>query len=117
MFFVWFIVVQLVVAAIVVWALRSNLDNLLIEMAMKQFELRIRDKSTPISAVAVISHKALNAESQTKISKETLKNWGETVKPVFQIEKNLMGGVIIKVGNNVIDCSLRDRLHRAWTQR
>ena len=117
MFFIWFIIAQLVIAVIVVWALKGNLDNLLIDMAMKQFDLRIRDKSSPIIAVTVTSHKKLNAEIQAKIIKETSRNLGETVKPVFQIDKNLMGGMIIKTGSNVIDCSLRDRLHRAKTQR
>lgn len=117
MILVWFVIVQLVIAAIVVFVLRGNLNNLLVEMAMKQFELRIRDKSAPIPAVTVISHKGLHEEIRGTIIKETSKNCGETVKPVFQVDKSLLGGIIMKIGSNIIDCSLRDRLHRARTQR
>src|SRR3989338_8900666 len=101
MFFVWFIIAQLIIAAIVVFVLRKNLDNLLIDMAMKQFELRIRDRSSPVLAVTVTASKEFNAEVQAKIRKETLRHQGESLKPVFQVDKSLMGGMIIKIGNNV----------------
>ena len=113
MVLVLFILAQLVVAAGIVFVLKKVLDNMLAELALRQFELVGREKKSLDAPLVVITHKGLNAKQEQRIVQVALKQFGAAAKPSFQVDRSLLGGMVIKVGSYLIDCSLKDRLRRA----
>ena len=117
MIFIYFIFGQLVVAVWVVLFLKKKLDGILIESAIKQLEYLGAEKKSGIKSVAAVTHKNLDLKNQEQLKRTVAKQLGATTVLSFQIDKSLMGGVVLKLGNQVIDCSLRDRLQQAWRYR
>ena len=113
MFLIFVFLAQLVVCAIVVFILKKILDNILIDSAIRQLELCNQGKKSSIDALTVISYQNLNTKNQERITRAALKQFGETAKPAFTIDRSLLGGMVIKVGSRIIDCSLKDRLRQA----
>lgn len=113
MFFAYVLLGQIVVASIVVLVLKKTLDNILIDSAIRQLELLSQEKKTGVQAVTVVTHKDLKVAYQERLKRATLKQLGAAAALSFQIDKSLLGGMVIKVGAHTIDCSLRDRLRQA----
>lgn len=76
----------------------------LFEQERAEFERRRR--------VEVISAYRLQAKYQQSIKAAMTKRLGQEVDLSVQIDRSLIGGVIIRAGDTVIDASLRGRLTR-----
>jgi F0F1-type ATP synthase delta subunit len=114
MVFFLFISGQLLVAAIVVFVLKYKLDEILLDIGIQQMEVLSSEKKAKVKAVTVITHKSLSTKYQDRIVRTVSKQFGSGAALSFQIDKNLMGGAIFKLGDVVaFDCSLRERLQRA----
>ena len=72
-----------------------------------------QEKRAGVKAVTVVTHKNLKVAYQERLRRAVLKQLGAAAALSFQIDKSLLGGMIIKLGAHVIDCSLRDRLRQA----
>jgi len=112
MYFLYILLGQIVVAAIVVVVLKKTLDNILIDSAIRQFELLSEEKKAGVASVTVITHKDLKFAYQERLKRATLKQLGAAALS-FQVDKSLLGGMVIKAAAHTIDCSLRDRLQQA----
>jgi F-type H+-transporting ATPase subunit delta len=58
----------------------------------------------------VISAVSLNADQQAKIAGELRERYGDQLEVRFSVDPSLIGGLIIRVGDQVLDNSLRARL-------
>ena len=111
MLFVIFILGQIAVAAIVIFFLKKKLDNILIDLAIRQLELYRGEKA--IKVATVVTHKNLNPQYQEHLRRIVAKQLGESAVLSYQTDKSLLGGIIIKLGDQIMDYSLRDRLRQA----
>lgn len=106
---------QGILAVIIVIVLKNILDNNLIESAIRRLEWWLRtEHSSSVNQVTVISHKKLHPKNEERIVKAAGEYFKDSGKPVFQIDRKIMGGVVIKVGENIFDYSLKDRLRLAF---
>ena len=63
-----------------------------------------------ISRIKVISAVEMNKESKNRLL-ETLKNkLGQQIIPEYLIQKEILGGLIIKIGDKIIDLSLNKKI-------
>ena len=69
-----------------------------------------RSRHEGLSEVTVISAFELSAEQQQNISSAMRKRLGTEVNLSVEIDKELIGGVVIRAGDLLIDASLRGRL-------
>lgn len=58
----------------------------------------------------VTSAVALSAEQQNTITTDLRKRYGDDTKVAFNVDATLIGGLIIRIGDQVLDNSLRTRL-------
>ena len=71
---------------------------------------RKRSAAEDISEVDVITAYPLNENQIKKISESLSKRTGNKIDINIEENKDLIGGVIIRVGDSVVDASLRGRL-------
>ncbi len=83
-----------------------------IHLAVDIFELfeQKRAAAEGISDVEVVSAYALDGAQINTISESISKRLGKKIDVNTEEDKNLIGGVIIRMGDSVIDASLRGRL-------
>jgi len=92
--------------------IRVLIDARRINLATEVFELfeRKRTAAEGISDVEVISAYPLDDAQVNAISESISKRLGKKIDINTDEDKDLIGGVIIRVGDSVIDASLRGRL-------
>ena len=73
-------------------------------------QMKAQDQS--YQDVEVTSAFALSEEQQQKIAKQVEKRLGRSVRMHTQVDNSLIGGVIVKAGDLVIDSSVRARLNQ-----
>ena len=71
---------------------------------------RKRSAAEDISEVDVVTAYPLNENQIKKISESLSKRTGNKIDINIEENKDLIGGVIIRVGDSVVDASLRGRL-------
>lgn len=76
-----------------------------------QFE-HLRAEHEQRIEVMVTSAYALTAEEQTKLANALKKRLNREISITTQVDKSLIGGVILRAGDTVIDGSVRGRLNR-----
>lgn len=60
----------------------------------------------------IISAKPLTAVSEAKLVNKLEQRYGKTVEASIEIDESLIGGAVVKVGDTVIDGSVRGRLEQ-----
>lgn len=70
----------------------------------------LRAEAEKFSDVTVVSAFELNAEQQQKIATALKAKLKREIKLSCKVDKNLLGGVVIRTGDKVIDGSARTRL-------
>ena len=104
---------QIAVAALVVFLLKGKLDDILIESAVRQLEILSSEKKSSVKVITAVTSKNLSSANQERLKKAIVKQFGEAAMLSLQIDQSLLGGIIIKLGSDLIDCSLRTRLRQA----
>ena len=77
----------------------------------EQFE-RLRAEHEQRIEVMVTSAYKLTAAQKTKLSNALKKRLNREISITTQVDKSLIGGVILRAGDTVIDGSVRGRLNR-----
>jgi F-type H+-transporting ATPase subunit delta len=62
--------------------------------------------------VTVTSAVELDPEITKRIGEEIEKQTGQTVELVSNVDENVLGGLVLQVGNMVLDASVRNRLEK-----
>lgn len=85
------------------FALLPDVATLFIEELNKSNETVVAD---------IVSAKPLAEKSQTALIKKLEKRFGKKVETNIKIDESLIGGAVIKVGDTVIDGSVKGRLEQ-----
>ncbi|TYO96563.1 ATP synthase F1 subunit delta [Desulfallas thermosapovorans] len=70
----------------------------------------LANKARNISDVQVTSAVELTKEEKKKLAAVLAKSTGKKVKLSYNVDKELLGGLVVRVGDKVIDGSVRTRL-------
>ncbi len=96
-----------------------NFLNLLLEKHRMPVLFRIRkqfdslwDKENKRLGVTVTSAVELDPEVAQKIGAEIEEQTGETVELESNVDPEILGGLVVQVGNMVLDTSIRNRLEK-----
>lgn len=65
-----------------------------------------------IKLVEIVSAIELSKEQKEKITKKLETKLDKTIKPKWQTDKNIIGGLVIKIDDNVIDSSIKNKLDK-----
>ncbi len=113
----WALLCQLVVFVLGFIVLWGILNNMLADMAVRYIELwrtNEEDEEPPVRLIHVISHRPLKPAYHERIRKALRKNFPSDLKIDFTQDAKILGGVVIRMDEKVMDCSLRDRIQRAF---
>ena len=92
-------------------ALASNKRLTLLPLIAELFELLKAEQEKSID-VTITSALELSGDQQDKLAKALSKRLGRDVNVVNEVDEELIGGLVIKAGDLVIDGSIRAKLHR-----
>lgn len=74
--------------------------------------IRLRDEYLKVKAVEIVSARPLKAEDEQAIVAKLEKKYQVTISLTRTIDPSIMGGVIIRIGDEVIDGSVKTNLSR-----
>lgn len=104
--------VQCVFALVVIFVLKRLLDKELMRAALEKFE---SCKTSPeIKEIAVRSASMINDEFKVYLESIRKRKFTQA-KLSFQEDAALKGGVVIAVGDQLLDFSLSSRLQHIWS--
>ncbi|MFH1194537.1 MAG: ATP synthase F1 subunit delta [bacterium] len=88
--------------------LKKKRENLLLDISKRFLELR--DNKLGLMNILVTS-----AVEMTEVQKESLKKklsdeTGKVIKLNFEIDENIIGGFLLKIGDTVIDATIRNQI-------
>lgn len=75
----------------------------------QRFEEVLEERSGVVSGEVISAHE-LDSASQSELTANLEKLTGKKVKLSYQIDRNLIGGVVARVGSTVYDTSVRTQL-------
>jgi F-type H+-transporting ATPase subunit delta len=100
-----------------------NFSKLLIEAgriqlapAIARLYEELRAEAERVVDVDVITAYALDKAQEQMIAEAVKKRTGKQVKVATRIDRGLIGGVVVRIGDLVIDASLRGRLQQLASQ-
>lgn len=74
--------------------------------------VRLRDEFLHVKAVELVSARPLSADDEKAISDKLSKKYNAKIQLTRTIDPSIMGGVIIRIGDEVIDGSVKTNLSR-----
>jgi F-type H+-transporting ATPase subunit delta len=85
------------------------------------FRIRTRydelwDEENKLLPVQVTSAVELDAKTITSIGKRIGEQTGRTVELSSQVDPDILGGIVLRVGNSILDASIRNRLEQLRKQ-
>ena len=80
-----------------------------------QVELELNARGGRIDA-DIVSARELTPEQQATLLAEIARVTGKTVLPRYSTDRSLIGGVTVRVGSTIYDCSVRGQLQRMRQQ-
>ncbi|MCU7496725.1 MAG: F0F1 ATP synthase subunit delta [Ignavibacteria bacterium] len=93
---------------------RKNRENLLFNI-VRQF-LSLRDKKLGVVNAEVLSASEFTDEQKSKLTKKLEEYTRKKVRLSLQIDRNLLGGFIVRIEDTVIDASLDHQLELLKSQ-
>lgn len=77
---------------------------------MTEYFIGLANKARNISDVQVVSAIELTEEEKKELNAAMSKSTGKKVKLTYAVEQGLLGGLMVRIGDKVIDGSVRTRL-------
>jgi len=102
---------------IVMFVLKSVLNHTLIDLAVRHVEVWKFAEAKGIDHILVVTHAPLKKEYAERIRRALARNFSSQVAAEFKVQRTLLGGAVVHVGEQVLDCSLKDRLAQAFRMR
>jgi len=69
--------------------------------------------ASKVKVVEVITAKELSTEEIAKAEKDVVENFGEETIAIFEIDTNMLGGVIIRCDDYIVDQSVKTQIEKA----
>lgn len=105
------IAVQLVCVIGIVFILWFVLEKRLVNTAIKELNAYIPVEGEPKpQSVQVVAHKAVSSVVQGELQRIAQSKFGANVRIEYQVDKSLLGGLIITVNKRRFNYCLADRL-------
>ena len=109
---------QIVVFAVIIFILKNILDGILIDVAIKKLEvMRPEELGLNLTQVEVTTHNTLRDVHKNKITYLLSRKCNKQISLVTKVDPRIKGGMIIKLLNSTIDCSLVTRLRESGIWR
>lgn len=103
--------VQAVIIAVIIVVLRAKLEGQLMDSALRHLATQPPSESKRIT---VVTSRTLPPPDAGRFQRAAVQGMGSAVQVVFTVDPLLQGGAVIRIGEKVLDHSLRDRLRRAF---
>jgi F-type H+-transporting ATPase subunit delta len=88
----------------------------LIEPILQQFQAKVRELKQTVLAEVISAAPLSDAQKETIRQKVVAMTKAESVELSTRVDPELIGGVIVQVGSQVLDASLRGQLRRIGLQ-
>lgn len=96
-----------------------NLAHLLIERRRTQLAAEIlsaydelADRASGVLRAEVLTAVPVDAQLQERITRELSRRFGQSVRPTVRHDPSILGGLVVRVGDRVIDDSIRTHLQQ-----
>ena len=96
-----------------------NLAHLLIERRRTQRAAEIlsaydelADRASGVLRAEVVTAVPVDAQLQERIARELSRRFGQSVRPTLRHDPSILGGLVVRVGDRVIDDSIRTHLQQ-----
>lgn len=110
-FFLQLFFLQLIIFGIIIFTLTVILNHQLIEEAVTKFRILLeKNPQLKWQEIALTTARVPNDSLTTRIKECAAKAWGKNPVIHSRIDPKMRGGVIIEMGDQRIDFSLRTRL-------
>ena len=118
MTFLWIILAgQGIAIVIVMFVLRAVLNRMLIDLAVRHIEVWKFAEAKGISRILIVTHAPLKKPYVDRIQRALAGHFSSGAAAEFRVQKALLGGAVIHVGEQILDFSLKDRLTQAFRMR
>jgi len=114
MLIVYVFIGQAVGVCVVLFFLQRALNRMLVDSAIRQFDFWRAENNTTGQRLQFISHQKIAPEFMPRIQRGAVKFLAAGAAPEFILDRKLLGGMIVKAGDKIFDCSLRDRLNQVF---
>lgn len=94
-----------------IYIISKNNRILLLPIILNQFN-NLYNFHIKTTQIKIVSHNKLNNNQIKKISKIMENYLSQKIQLIFNIDKNIIGGIVLYIKDNVIDLSLKGRLSR-----
>jgi len=91
--------------------LLSNNDFGLIDDVVQSLDRVVREEAGGPLQAMVVSAVSLTEEERSKVEERLIERFGPNLEFSFQVDPEILGGLIIQVGDKLIDDSVRGRLN------
>ena len=103
--------VQLIVISIIAFVLLKVLNNILIEMAIEQFERLPKNYfDQDQKELMVVAARNMAKHFEGRLSQAVSKKFDRPIRIAIREDKKIRGGIMIHLKDSVIDGSLHNRL-------
>jgi F-type H+-transporting ATPase subunit delta len=99
-----------------------NLARLLIERRRTQVASEIlsaydelADRASGVIRAEILTAVPVDAQLQERITRELSRRFGQSVRPTVRHDPSILGGLVVRVGDRVIDDSIRTHLQQLQT--
>ena len=105
---IYLIALQVLICVLIMWVLKRLLHRELMEVAMEEYMgMKKPEGKTP--EIKVTSAAPLNVRWEERLKAIAHRNF-EAKEVLLEIDRTMGAGVVLRVGNETIDCSLKSRL-------
>jgi len=108
------LVLQGIVIGLIALVLRGLLNRMLRDMALRYLEVCTEAQVQGVACVRVETAGTVDSAYRQRVQTAVQRRFPSPVTVDFQVRRAIRGGAVIHVGGHVIDCSLKDRLERAF---
>ena len=108
------LIAQVVSIVIIFFVLKKVLERRLFHFAIREFEFySLPEGEENPKEIFIITCNNISDAYRQEIQKIAQKKFGIDVRSTFKIDKELMGGVVIKVNRTSYNFSLKERLRQS----
>jgi F-type H+-transporting ATPase subunit delta len=75
----------------------------------------LADRASGVIRAEILTAVPVDAQLQERIRRELSRRFGQSVRPTVRHDPSILGGLVVRVGDRVIDDSIRTHLQQLQT--